>query len=217
MKNGCSLWDAVAFAQQEAVTDPLRMQIMHKSVTGQDIVTEHTVIGQENEMTLSFSFQHCCNHRPFQIISKMHICHSNSCPKIPNQPLSLSRALPNVILPTTWMARMPASSCLLATGWDTTWYDVDGSCHWTSSVAGCGPETGGAHGGALRREFGPGVKLGAAAKEKHLTSWEHRRYLYIRFLLHQKDDIMIFCRGEKISQFPDQTLHENRGNSESRM
>lgn len=79
----------------------------------------------------------------------MQICHSNFCPKIPNQPLSLSRALLNVILPTTWMARFPASSCQLARALRGGIDVMRRAATW-DSVAGCGLETGGAHGGALR-------------------------------------------------------------------
>ena len=112
-----------------------------------------------------FSFQHCCNH--------MQICHSNFCPKIPNLFLRPGHCWTWSFRRLGWQgSRRRVASWLRRYGVGSTWCDV--TRRGTCSVAGCGLETGGAHGGALRWEFGPGVKLGA---EKRLTSWEYRRHL----------------------------------------
>ena len=112
-----------------------------------------------------FSFQHCCNH--------MQICHSNFCPKIPNLFLRPGHCRTWSFRRLGWQgSRRRVASWLRRYGVGSTWCDV--TRRGTCSVAGCGLETGGAHGGALRWEFGPGVKLGA---EKRLTSWEYRRHL----------------------------------------
>ena len=102
-------------------------------------MTEHTAMGQENEMTLSLVFNIVATTCKFVTpIFVQKYPTSFSVQGIAERDPSddLDGKVPGVELPVGYGV----------TGWDRRDVTRRGTC----SVAGCGLETGGAHGGALR-------------------------------------------------------------------